>query len=219
MKYSLLLPLIFFLACFSKDPLQGPVTSEIKKGGKWTLRIGSSPEEVYAQLQALGLEKGFDRVAVVGRTAVATPAELPADLATYDALTLQTTDGRLERIQFEFSGDTVSGVFAGGGRLDSVGRWPAGDVAIDRGDAVADVRDELTVILGRPEYAGYELVLPDKPLPRAYDPGMAELSEWRFVFFEDRDPPYQDRYTVRLLFEGDRLRSLQVTQQRFELVN
>ncbi|PPK88051.1 hypothetical protein CLV84_1014 [Neolewinella xylanilytica] len=217
MKYLLLLLPLLLFGCDLRDPSQGPVTTEIRKGSRWTLRTGSSPEEVYAQLQALGREKALDRVGVVGRMPAARPAELKSDLALYDFLTLETSTGRTERVVFRLGEAAVVAIEAGGALPDSVGRWPA-ENSIFVGDPLEVLPEKLRLIYQQPEYAGYVLSLPDKPLRRAYDPGMAEFSEWAFTF-EEGAAEFTDRFSVRLYFEGTGLETIRVTHQRFETVN
>ncbi|WP_116106068.1 hypothetical protein [Lewinella sp. IMCC34191] len=217
----LLLLLCLASSCLPKDPSAGPVTTEIEKGARWTLRIGSGAEEVYAQLQALGVEKGFDRVAVVGRLPAREPESLGSELHLYDALTIQSTSGVTDRALLELGRDTIAKIYGGGALPDSVARWPAqvpaGD-AIAVGDSISGLPEKLAALFQLSDYAGYELVLPDKPLARAYDPVMADYAEWAFVFFEPASDGLQDRYSARLLFEGGGLDLIRVTHERFEIV-
>ena len=222
-RYLLLILLpTLLLSCLREDPLVGPVTTEVTKGSRWNLRIGSTPEEVYADLQVLGIEKSIHQVAVVGQLPFATPQLLNNRLDLYDALSLQTTSGRSDRVLFQFADDTVSYVYAGGGMLESVSRWPeevAEEAAIAAGNPISDIKRKLIDLYRSPDYAAYELVLSDKPLGRAYDPVMEHFSEWSFTFFERVAPPYEDSYTVRLIFDNSRLDAIRVTQQRFETVH
>lgn len=49
----LILPFLLFISCTNEESF--PKTETITKGSKWTLQIGSAPEEVYKQLQELGV--------------------------------------------------------------------------------------------------------------------------------------------------------------------
>src|SRR5690606_32272826 len=65
MKKVILLCISFIglVSCFDqKETLR---VTDIVKGQQWNLKIGSSPEEVYYQLQELGEENGFNDITLV----------------------------------------------------------------------------------------------------------------------------------------------------------
>lgn len=59
----IMLPVLFLFSCMKNNSL--PRVETITKGSKWNLEIGSSPTEIYSQLQLLGKEKLFNNVAIV----------------------------------------------------------------------------------------------------------------------------------------------------------
>lgn len=65
LTFLLLIPGLLFFSCKKGQDL--PVTETITKGDKWGIRIGSSPADVYTQLQIAGKQKGFGQVAVITR--------------------------------------------------------------------------------------------------------------------------------------------------------
>ena len=75
---------LFLISCSIGDDF--PRIENIRKGNKWTLRIGSTPAEVYAQLQELNKEKKVERVEIVGRKDFLKPEEVRDIISLYDYL-------------------------------------------------------------------------------------------------------------------------------------
>ncbi|WP_116124347.1 hypothetical protein [Lewinella sp. IMCC34183] len=224
MKFVFPLVLLTLAACTPKDPTVGggPVTDEITRGGRYNLRIGSPPATVYARLQALGLEKTFDRINVAARTPYGHPTDLPVPLGNYDVLTLETTTGRTDRVVLQFTDQIVDVIERGGGRLDSIPQWPAAlpaSQAVVLGDSLTTLVPKLTELYREEPYASYALILPDKPLDRPYDPAMGSYNVWNFTFSEDRDAGVTERHNVSLRFAAGELDVIRVTRERFERVH
>jgi len=202
----LVLPALLFFAC-KKDKV--PYTENITSGEKWGLEIGSSYADVYSRLQTLGAEKNFTDVALVYQQPFSNPAEIKDRLAYYSSITLMKKTGAVQRAMIVFPQDKINAIEAGGSLPDEVSQWPGDvpdEIAFRKDDPVAVIYDKLAAIYEQPAYRdNYEIILPDKPLAKPYDPGMAKYNEWAFTFFVDVNPGTQGRSSVRLFFENGRL--------------
>lgn len=202
----LILPVLLFVSCEKDDFLPG--VENITKGQKWTLEIGSSPNDVYGQLQSLGLDKNFDQVAIVYRQPFSRPEEIKSDIGLYRAITLETTFGRTERVLIEFDQDKVSSIETGGGLLDPVTKWPenvSDESAIHVNDPLDDIREKLLSVYKNPTYNDYQIVLSDKWLAKPYDPDMSNYDEWAFAFSENINATRERRSSARLYFKNGAL--------------
>lgn len=199
----IVLPVVLLFSCLEGDDL--PRVEDITKGGKWTLRIGSPAEEVYAQLQALGLEKEFNDVAVAYRKPYLRPEEVRDLLPFYTGVTLQNTTGRVERAYFQFEHDNVAFIEVGGGLLTPVFQWPLDvpeGISIVTGDPIDAFYTKLLAIYQLPAYNSYTIALPNKPLAKPFDPDMANYDQWHFYFSERVRPRVSGMSSVRLYFKN-----------------
>lgn len=199
-------PFLLFLSCKKGDSL--PRTETIIAGSKWGLTIGSAPGDVYRQLQLLGKEKKFSQVAVVYRQPYSKPQDVEHLLAFYDALTLDRNSGAVDRALIQFPGDTVTWINAGGALPEEVAKWPQeapDEAAIHKSDSVDALYRKLLAIYQLPAYTNYQIVLPDKPLGKPYDPDMANYEEWAFTMSAKVRPGIGGISSVRLYFQEDKL--------------
>jgi hypothetical protein len=204
--FLIIFPVVWLLSCHDEDNL--PRIETITKGSKWTLRIGSPPEDVYRQLQELGNEKKFTDVAITYRQAFSKPEEIRDLLPFYRAITLQSNAGRIDRVLFQFNQDKVSAIEAGGGMIEEVSQWPLdtpGEISIRSNDPVHEFYTKLLAIYQIPAYSNYQIILPDKSLEKPFDPDMANYSEWRFSFSAEIKPGTSGRSSVILYFSNGRL--------------
>lgn len=104
---------LFLFSCNRDDVF--PKIENITSGTKWTLQIGSSPTEVYSQLQQLGIEKNFHDVAIVHRQPFSKPEDIKSDLGLYRAITVETSSGITQRGVIHFDYGKVSAIEKGGG--------------------------------------------------------------------------------------------------------
>ncbi|TDQ09218.1 hypothetical protein [Pedobacter metabolipauper] len=196
---------------FSCKKDESSFTKTITRGEKWGIRIGSSPAEVFAQLQRIGPEKSFNEVGIVYRKPFSKPEDVANLLAYYHAITVITNTGRVDRAVIVFRSDKVTYISAGGALPAEVAKWPQDlpdEIAIHKDDPVNEIYDKLLAIYQMPAYSGYELVLPDKTLSKAYDPDMANYTEWAFSFSEVVDNGMGGLSSVRLFFKNGKLSSI-----------
>jgi hypothetical protein len=202
----LILPVLLLLSCEREGNF--PHITNITSGGKWTLRIGSTPSEVYSQLVNLSAEKKFDAVAIVYRKPFSKPEEIKNYLGLYRFITLQTTTGVLDRVLIQFNEDKVSSIETGGAMLNTTSSWPpnaSDDIAIFVNDPIDKVYDKLLSIYKIPTYTDYQIILPDKSLEKPFDPDMANYDEWGFSFSYEVRPGTGGISSVRLFFENGKL--------------
>ena len=207
-----LLPLLMLWSCSKRD--DSPRVTAITQGSKWTLQIGSSPEETYRQLQALQEDRNFDRVALIHRPSYVAPEDIKDLLPYYDAMTLQSNTGRINRAVIRWGRDTILSVETGAGLLDVVHGWPLNypeEMSLEQGDPTDRVYEKLSRIWQIPDYQQYQIILPDKPLNLDYDPDMAHYDQWAFTFSVDLGSGRYGQYSVRLFFKKHRLAKVEIT--------
>jgi hypothetical protein len=217
---STIFSVLLLFSCIKDDDL--PLVETITKGSKWTLQIGSSPTDVYSQLQELGAQKEFDIVAVVYRQPVSKPEEIRDRLAFYRAITLQSNTGRIERVLFQFSENKVSSIEAGGGMITQVFQWPLDapeGVSIYTNDTIDEFYAKLLVIYQMPEFSNYQIILPDKSLEKPFDPDMVNYNEWHFTFSAKVKPGINGTSSVRLYFSNDKLSKIRHVYDEREVYN
>lgn len=216
----LILPTLFLLSCEKDDTF--PDVENITNGKKWTLQIGSSPKEVYRQLQELGPQKNFDDVAIVYRQPFSNPNEIQSDIGSYSAITLETTSGATQRTVFHFNQDRVSSIEKGGALLNPIAKWPedvSDETAILIDDPLDKLREKLMAIYQIPTYQNYQIVLSNKWLEKPYDPDMTNYNEWYFTFSEDLGPGRMGYSSVRLIFKNGKLSKIRHEYNEVDVVN
>lgn len=210
-KLLFLIPAILIFASCTKDK-DLPQVENIKKGSKWTLEIGSSQAEVYNQLQILNKEKHFDNVAIGYRKPYSKPEDIKDIFPYYNAITLESNSGLIQRAVIYFDENKVKSIEVGGGMLDSVSKWPQNipekDV-IKVNDQTADVYRKLLDLYKIPAYSNYHITLPDKPLNKPYDPDMSNYREWYFTFQISKGGGKVGVNSVGLYFEKNKLVKIQ----------
>ena len=223
MKKQILLlvtALFLFFSCEQDDIF--PRVENTTKGEKWTLQIGSSPIEVYSQLQKLGIEKKIDAVAIVSRKSFSKPEEIQDNFGLYGAITLQNKSGRVERVLIQFNQDKVSSIETGGAMLDSTSTWPqdtSDEIAIHINDQTDIMYEKLLAICQIPPYNDFQIILPDKLLEKPFDPDMANYDQWAFGFSESISTNKFGRSFVRLYFNNKKLVKIRHEYSENEVVN
>jgi len=217
----LVVPALFlFFSCDQDDIF--PRIENTTSGEKWTLQIGSSPIEVYSQLQELGTEKNFKAVAIVYRKPFSKPEEIQNYFGLYQAITLQSKSGVIERALIQFNQDKVSSIEVGGAMLDSTSTWPqntSDEIAIHVNDQIDKLYEKLLAIYQIPTYSDYQIILPDKSLERPFDPDMANYDKWAFDFSENISTGKVGRSFIRLFFNNKKLVKIRHEYDENEVVN
>ncbi len=207
--YLFVLVSIFFSCKKEQTP---PYTEVIKKGAKWGIQIGSSPAEVYVQLQKLSKEQSLYNVAVVGRKAFTSPTQLEALLPYYHFITLSRFDnGLLDRVVISFKDQAVEYIIAGNSLPQSTEKWPShlpDEEAFLINDSKQQMYQKLKSLYQRPEFHTYELILSDKPLDLPFDPDMSHYNEWAFTFISIVSYPTAGQSQVRLIFKSGKLNQI-----------
>ena len=212
--------LLLFFSCEHDDIF--PRVENTTSGEKWTLQIGSSSTEVYSQLQELGTEKNFGAVAIVYRKPFSKPEEIQNYFGLYQAITLQTKSGVLERVLIQFNQDKVSSIEVGGAMLDTTATWPqntSNEIAIHVNDPIDKIYEKLLAIYQIPTYSDYQIILPDKSLELPFDPDMANYDEWAFDFAKNITTGKVGRSFVRLFFNNKKLVKIRHEYYENEVVN
>lgn len=213
--------LLFLSSCLNDDDF--PRIENITKGKKWTIKIGSNASQVYEQLQELNLEKQFNTVAVVYRKPYTKPEEIKSDISLYNAISLETTSGVLERTMITFGqDDKVSAIEVGGGLLATIQKWPenqTNDISINVNDPINVIKNKLIGIYQIPAFQDYQIILPDKLVTKPYDPDMSNYGEWAFSFSENISSMRDGRNSVRLYFKDNQLVRIRNEYEEFDYLN
>tara|TARA_R110002049_G_scaffold252429_3_gene427683 strand:- start:930 stop:1598 length:669 start_codon:yes stop_codon:yes gene_type:complete len=220
-KLLLLIPMSFLLGSCEIDDDSLSVEN-ITNGKKWTLEIGSSPSKVYGQLQELSVEKKFYSVNMTYRKPYSKPEDIQSDISLYNAISLQTTSGVLERALITFDQYKVSSIEKGGGLLETIQNWPEdqpNDISINVNDPVNIIMDKLIALYQIPNYQEYQIVLPAKWLGKPYDPDMKNYDEWFFTFSNNISYSKSGRNSVKLYFKNDKLIKIRNEYEEFKMVN
>ena len=215
-----LMTISMLFSCSNDDNF--PQIENIENGKKWTLEIGSSLIDVYAQLQELSLEKNFNTVDFIYRQPFSKPEEIQSDISLYNSISLETTSGVLERILITFEENKVISIEKGGGLLDYIQKWPENqpnNVSINIEDSVDIIKQKLIAIYQIPIYQGYQITLPPKLLSKPYDPEMKNYDKWFFTFFENISFNKDGRNSVKLYFKNDKLVKIRNEYEEFDLIN
>jgi len=217
----LIVPTLFlFFSCEKDDTF--PRIENTTSGKKWTLQIGSSPIEVYNQLQELGIEKKFGSVAIVYRKPYSKPQEIQNIFGFYRAITLETKSGVTERAVIGFNQGKVCSIETGGALLDSTSAWPSNtpnEITIHINDQIDMVYQKLLGICQISPYNDYQIILPDKSLEDSFDPDMVNYDEWAFYFQENISTNIVGRSFVRLFFNDKKFVKIRHEYNENEVVN
>lgn len=90
-----------------------PIIKNITTGSKWNLRIGNSFEDIYKNLQDLGIDKKFSSISLVDRQAFHHPSEIKESLPYYHVLTVSSSVGRVDRVIIHIKDGHVTSLEAG----------------------------------------------------------------------------------------------------------
>lgn len=216
---------LFLISCNMGDDL--PRIENIRKGNKWTLRIGSTPAEVYTQLQELNKEKKVKRVEIVGRKDFLKPEEVRDLIPLYDYLYLQYSaiDGGSWRTYISFRDGKVASLSEYAMRPTSDSdkkKWPSDtpdEATIFIDDPVDKIYDKLLGIYQIPEYKNAKIQLYHKSLDLPFDPDMGNYSEWFFTFFERIGVSRDSRSSVNLFFKDGKLHRIRHQYDEFDFYN
>lgn len=206
-KFALLfLIILFFASCENDDSF--PKTETITKGTKWNLRIGSTPAEVYKQVQQLGIEKNFNAVNIDYRMPYKKPEEIKSDLSLYRAISLEASSLVTERVVVEFENDKVKSIEKGGGLLNAIPKWPennAENTTIHVNDPIDGIKEKLIAIYQNPIYENYKIILSPKWLEKDFDTDMNNYKQWSFAFSTEVSTLKSGSSAVTLYFDNEKL--------------
>ncbi|WP_447641236.1 MULTISPECIES: hypothetical protein [Chitinophagaceae] len=212
---------LFLFSCVKNANF--PKEENITKGSKWNIQIGSTPETVYTQLQQLDKDKKLGLVAIVGRKPFRNIDSLKNLLPYYNAFTVQSTIGRIDRALFFLDSNKISSIEAGNALPIESNRWPldiSNQMAIYPKDSLDITYLKLQTILQINSYSNYNFILPDKPLNKPFDPDMGNYKEWGFAFSEkvNNNNVYRN-YTANLFFNNSKLSKITISYKEDQAYN
>lgn len=212
---------LFLISCNSGDNF--PRIENIKKGSKWTLKIGSTPTEVYTQLQELNKEKRVDVVEIIGRKDFQKPEEVRNIIPLYDYLYLESNDGSKTpfRIHISFKDGKVAYIANYAKSFTVKAKWPSDapdEIAIFKDDSVDEIYNKLLSIYQISEYKNTKIQLYNKTLNLPFDPDMSNYNEWFFTFFERIGTGRDSRSSVKLVFKNGKLNNIRHQYEEFDFI-
>jgi hypothetical protein len=217
----LIIPVFLLFSCKKEKDNSFPNLETVTQGSKWSLKIGSSYLDTYTQLQQLGKEKNILDVAVIRQQPISSLDQIQYDLQFYNAVSIESTTGTQDRVEFQFNQDKISSIQTGGTQAAEVTKWPqdvADNLTIKKDDPVSGLYAKLQAIYQMPAYqTSYRIILPDKPLDKPFAPDMANSSEWLFYYFEDVKSGRSGRYTVSLIFKDGKLNKITSEYAEFDV--
>ncbi|RFZ84527.1 hypothetical protein DYU05_02600 [Mucilaginibacter terrenus] len=199
---------IALLLVSCKKENTSPKSETITSGSKWGISIGSSPQEVFAQLQQAGVQYNFNTVAILNRPVYTKPEQIKDLLPLYQSVILQSNASLPAGAYIQFPGDKVTAIVQFPSSNAQETKWPLDvpdDAAIHINDAVTSLYNKLAAIYQVSAYSNYQLVLPDKTLAKPYDTDMANYEEWAFSFSKDVKAGLTGTTSARLIFKNKKL--------------
>lgn len=198
--------MVFLFSCTDKNRNSTKV-EDITEGGKWTLEIGSTQEEVYQQLVELGEEKDFQYINVVGRPYYDKPEDIEGILPYYDLLGLILTPQQVQDRAYFFIGDNkIDSIYNGLNTLSKVNQWPVKETYENPflpGDTFEEFYQKLDELYEDTYYSNYKIAVSTKPLDRPFDPGMEKFSQWVFHVSEKSEDNITRENDVTIQFDED----------------
>lgn len=214
--------LLLFFSCQKDNTF--PKTETVTKGQKWGIRIGSTPAEVYAQLQQLGQEKeNFNEIEIIDQQykLFTQPDEIGPRITLYSGISIEKQNTVYsDRVIITFYENKVSGIDEGGGLTDPRSRWPqdaAEEIALQRDEDLSRFYDKFQAIYNTGALDGYAIRLSSKALGKPFDPVMADYNKWNFVFTDRVSYNVDGRSTVTLYFKGNKLDKIHIEYSEFEI--
>ena len=202
---TIFLTFLIFISCLKDSGENQDVqkTEIITEGEKWTLRIGSTPEEVFTQLQTLGAEKKFQQILLTEKKPFSNPKEIDGFWQYYDEIIIiDKTSERSYIVVFEI--DKVKGIHLSGIGFPPVEAFPENmnsNQSIVRGDTALQVYEKLLKIY---EAQPFNISLAFKSLNKKFDPDMVNHKNWIFSFH----PKARAFSQVQLDFKDNKLNKI-----------
>lgn len=201
------LALVFLFSC-TKHPTTNPMV-DITEGSKYGIQIGSSPTEVYSQLQALGQEKNFSYISVLNRGPFNSPDSIENILPYYNGIGLALNNNvTVDQVYFALGQNKVDSILTSNGQtsFSKINQWP---LKVDYtnpflpGDDLATFYTKLKTLYQDSYYSNFLIYVQDKPLAKAFDPTMANYSQWVFQFLDQSGTGVNQQQQVLLAFGTD----------------
>lgn len=223
-KILIFIGLLGFISCL-KDPNDGVIreTEIITDGKKWTLQIGSTYEEVFAQLQTLGNEKNFSSVEIINRKTYASLEGIEDFWKYYNYLYLNKK-GEIypQRVIILCKDEKVSEIEIGGSLMASIERFPTDfsqEKAIQKEDTIERAYEKLADILKDSQYGNYELFFYHKDLQKPFDPDMKNYAQWYFAMSYSVNQNRKATSSVVLSFSDGKLSKMEHTYTETDVYN
>lgn len=208
-RILLAIPILLMFSC--KKDKESAHSELITKGDKWGIQIGSSPADVYGQIQKVAVERGIDQIGLFKQPTYTKPEEIKDSYALYQGLALESKGTDMKRVILQFNEDKVSLIIVGGANPPRLEKWPedAADIdAIHPKDPVSGVYDKLLTAYKTAPYKDYNIHLSGKRVSKPFDPNMAKTTEWYLYATNDAQAGKSHVSTMRLIFKSDKLESI-----------
>lgn len=182
------LSLVSCLKDIDDDYRHKQVEEIITEGKKWTLQIGQTPAEVYAQIQALSKEKKFSSLYIPKKRSIKVE-ELKNFQNYYDRIDFVIKTEH-KNITFFFKDDKIFDLGESRGDLGIIVRYKyfpkdiEQENAVQVGDTSEKVYQKLLKIYETPKYRdNFVINLNIKTLEKPFDPDMVNYDNWNFQIY------------------------------------
>lgn len=214
MKSLLLLfvPVCLLFSCKKDDTI--PVNEDITSGSRWGIMIGSTPEQVYGQLQDLPGGLGVKAVYSLPRHQYVKVSDFQGNPALYNTFMIHQIDSA-GVVQIEYNNNISRIRWSGSDGIYPLQRWPAGTTAyLSVGDGGAALQTKMSEIFKAwPYHGNYEISMGNKPLTSGFDLEMKKWDTWQFATSAPVSATATGVYVVTLHFSSGKLGRINLQYQ------
>lgn len=155
----------------------------VRTGQLWGLTIGETAEDVYAVLQDIRTDRQITYVGIVGNV-FSDLSAIQNKIPLYNSMFMDETTGTSTGIQLGFEASKIKVIYMNNGT--PLTKWPSitdFQNGITVGDSVSTLYNKLVAIKSVAVYGDklQRLSLFDKNVTTAFDPAMANSTQWQIV--------------------------------------
>ncbi|MBV7532521.1 hypothetical protein [Chitinophaga sp. sic0106] len=205
----LLMPVILLWSCKKDDTI--PANEDVTQGSRWGIIIGSTPEQVYQQLQTLQSPLRVKSVYRIPRTQYEKIADFKSDPTLYNRFLIHGVDSAgVVSIDYEQSITKI--MWSGPDGTYSLDKWPANtDTYLTVGDSATVIQSKMSKIFEKwPYHARYEIATGRKPLSAGFDVEMKKWNLWQFTASALVTSETFGVYVISLYFSSNKLSRINI---------
>ncbi|SHM74171.1 hypothetical protein SAMN05444266_110188 [Chitinophaga jiangningensis] len=205
----LFVPVLLLWSCKKDDTI--PANEDVTQGSRWGIIIGSTPEQVYQQLQTLQEPLHVSSVYQVPLMQYEKIMDFKSDPALYKQCHIHGIDSA-GVVSIDYDQSITKIRWSGPDGNYSLDKWPSNtDEYFAVGDAAAVIKAKMSKIFNKWPYNGrYEIALGSKPLSAGFDEEMKKWNMWQFTASALVNAEAFGTYIVSLYFSGGKLSRINI---------